>query len=213
MSRRSGRTGFMWLLHARKLWHHNFWWSTTAAHCCRKAPYRTGNWEQMCCNAGESRVSLEPLHVKIKAAKQRTAAKGADRRKRGSNRSVNPPSENPLRRWVTGKIWAALYVNPLKSTSASVASARIQLDFHTPNRDQSAGYTSTEIECTAGSKKNLKLPGVGLSFKWGMRGMAMQTWKTCEIHTIIPLLLGNNSLYSMCRLWSIGEDRKATHKP
>lgn len=37
-------------------------------------------------------------HVKIKVAKQSTAAKGTDRRKRGSNRRVNPPSQNPLRR-------------------------------------------------------------------------------------------------------------------
>lgn len=122
MSRRSERSCFM---HIRKPRRCITTADGSAAHGCRKSPnsWHGGVTESRCAAVLEKEVLVwNPLTVKIKEAKQSTAAKGANRMKRGSNRSVNPPSENPLRRWVTGKIWAALYVNPLNSTSASAAS-------------------------------------------------------------------------------------------
>lgn len=50
-------------------------------------------------------------------------------------------------------------------------------------------------------QENPKLPGVGLSFKWSRRGMVMQTWKTCKMHTIILLLLRNNMFFFQCTVY------------
>ena len=90
MSKRSERSGFMWLSYIRKLWHHNCWWSL------QKNLWHGRATENRCAvTLGRGWIWNPSVW---RSRRQSTAAKRTDRRKRGSNRNVNPPQWESLKK-------------------------------------------------------------------------------------------------------------------